>query len=192
MLARLTRINGGSRQRERLRQEPTFASLEFEQKKRRTRRERFLSRLDGLLPWAALEAVIELHYPKPGRGRRPYPLAVMLRVHVVQVCYNLSDPGMEDLLYEAESARRFCGLSLAGAIPDESTILHFRHLLERRQLGDTLLAAINEQLEAQGLRLQARSLTPASSRRRPRPRTASAAGTRRCIKRARATSGTSG
>ena len=85
----------------------------------------------------------------------------MLRVHVVQVCDNLSDRGMEDLLYEAESARRFCGLSLAGAIPDESTILHFRHLLERCQLGDTLLAA-------------------------------SASGTRRCIKRARATSGTSG
>ncbi len=86
----------------------------------------------------------------------------MLRVHVVQVCDNLSDRGMEDLLYEAESARRFCGLSLAGAIPDESTILHFRHLLERCQLGDTLLAALHEQLDAQGLRLQAGTIVDAS------------------------------
>ncbi len=69
-------------------QEPTFASLEFEQKKRKTRRERFLERLDGLVPWSALEARVEPVYPKPGRGRRPYPLAVMLRIHCVQLCYN--------------------------------------------------------------------------------------------------------
>ncbi len=87
--------------------QPTFASVEFEQK---TRREVFLERLDALVPWEELEARIEPHYPKPGRGRRPYPLAVMLRIHVVQLSYNLSAPAMEDLLYEAESARRFCGL----------------------------------------------------------------------------------
>ena len=85
-------------------QEPTFASLEFTRKKRKTRRERFLERIDTLVPWAALEARIEPAYPKPGRGRRPYRLAVMLRIHCVQLCYNLSDPAMEDLLYEAESA----------------------------------------------------------------------------------------
>ena len=88
--------------------EPTFGSLEFAHKKRKTRRERFLERIDALVPWAALEARVEPVYPKPGRGRRPYPLAVMLRIHCVQLCYNLSDPAMEDLLYEAESARRFC------------------------------------------------------------------------------------
>ncbi len=115
--------------------QPTFASLEFEQKKRKTRREVFLERLDALVPWEALAARIEPHYPKPGRGRRPYPLAVMLRIHVVQLSHNLSDPAMEDLLYEAESARRFCGLTLSEPIPDESTILHFRQLLERHALG---------------------------------------------------------
>lgn len=142
--------------------EPTFASLEFAQKKRLTRRERFLQRIEGLLPWAELEATIAPHYPRPGRGRRPYPLAVILRAHVVQVCYNLSDPAMEDLLYEAESVRRFCGLTLAGPIPDETTILHFRHLLERHALGEALLQTINAHLAEQGLRLQAGTIVDAS------------------------------
>ncbi len=80
-------------------QEPTFASLDFTRKKRKARRERFLERSDALVPWAALAARVEPVYPQPGRGRRPYPLAVMLRIHCVQLCYNLSDPAMEDLLY---------------------------------------------------------------------------------------------
>ena len=89
--------------------EPTFGSLEFAHKKRKTRRERFLGRIDALVPWSALEACVVPVYPKPGRGRRPYPLAVMLRIHCVQLCYNLSDPAMEDLLYEAESAPASAG-----------------------------------------------------------------------------------
>ena len=97
--------------------QPTFASVEFEQKKRKTRRELFLERIDGLVPWDELEGRIEPYYPKAGRGRRPYPLTVMLRIHCVQLCYNLSDPAMEALLYEAESVRRFCGLTLTEAIP---------------------------------------------------------------------------
>ncbi len=89
--------------------QPTFASVEFEQKKRKTRRELFLERIDSLVPWEALEARIERHYPKAGRGRRPYPLAVMLRIHCVQLCYNLSDPAMEDLLSKPSR----CGASAA-------------------------------------------------------------------------------
>ena len=142
--------------------EPTFGSLEFAHKKRKTRRERFLERIDALVPWAALEARVEPVYPKPGRGRRPYPLAVMLRIHCVQLCYNLSDPAMEDLLYEAGSVRRFCGLTLAGPIPDESTILHFRHLLEQYELGEALFETINADLAGQGLRLQAGTIVDAS------------------------------
>ena len=142
--------------------QPTFASVEFEQKKRKTRRELFLERLDALMPWEELEARIEPHYPKAGRGRRPYPLAVMLRIHVVQLCYNLSDPAMEDLLYEAESARRFCGLTLSEPIPDESTILHFRHLLERHALGAALFAAINAHLARRGLLLREGTIVDAT------------------------------
>ena len=134
--------------------QPTFADLEYQGKKRRTRRELFLQRMDGLIPWQRLEERIRPAYPKSGKGRRPYPLPVMLRVHCVQLFYNLSDPGMEDLLYEAESVRRFVGLSLAEALPDETTILNFRHLLERHELGEGLLEEINAHLESQGLRLK--------------------------------------
>ncbi len=92
----------------------------------------------------------------------PYPLAVMLRVHCVQLCYNLSDPGMEDLLYEAESVRRFAGLRMSDALPDETTILNFRHLLERNELGKVLFEEINAHLESQGLRLREGTIVDAS------------------------------
>ena len=142
--------------------QPTFADLEYQGKKRKTRRELFLRRMDGLIPWRKLEERIRPVYPKLGKGRRPYPLAVMLRVHCVQLFYNLSDPGMEDLLYEAESVRRFVGLSLSEALPDETTILNFRHLLERHELGKGLLEEINAHLESQGLRLREGTIVDAS------------------------------
>ena len=91
--------------------------------------------MEQLIPWERLEVRIRPFYPKAGRGRRPYPLSVMLRVHCVQLFYNLSDPGMEDLLYEVESVRRFVGLKLTGPLPDETTILKFRHRLEEHGLG---------------------------------------------------------
>ena len=94
----------------------SFAELEHDLKKRRTRRELFLEKMDKLVPWERLERRIEPFYPKAGRGRRPYPRSVMLRVHCVQLFYNLSDPGMEDLLYEVESVRRFVGLRLKVAL----------------------------------------------------------------------------
>ena len=142
--------------------QPTFADLEYQGKKRKTRRELFLQRMDGLIPWQKLEQRIRPVYPKPGKGRRPYPLPVMLRIHCVQLFYNLSDPGMEDLLYEAESVRRFVGLSLSEALPDETTILNFRHLLERHGLGKGLFEEINAHLESQGLRLREGTIVDAS------------------------------
>ena len=103
--------------------QPTFADLEYEGKKRKTRREIFLDRMDGLIPWQNLQARIRPFYPMAGRGRRPYPLEVMLRVHCVQLFYNLSDPGMEDLLYEAESVRRFVGLRLSSRPPFSTFVI---------------------------------------------------------------------
>ena len=85
--------------------QPTFADLEYEGKKLKTRREKFLERMDGLIPWEQLEERVRPFYPKAGRGRRPYELSTMLRIHCVQLFYNLSDPGMEDMLYEVESVR---------------------------------------------------------------------------------------
>lgn len=143
-------------------EQPTFADLEYAQKKRKTRRERFLERMEALIPWGEMEARIAPYYPQAGRGRRPYPLAVMLRIHCVQVCYNLSDPETEDMLYEVEPVRRFVGLRLSDALPDETTILNFRHLLERRRLGEGLLAEINGHLARQGLRLRAGTVVDAT------------------------------
>ena len=174
--------------------QPTFATVEHAQKKRKTRRQRFLERIEALVPWEELEARIAPYDPKAGRGRRPYPLAAMLRVHCVHLCYNLSDPAMEDLLYEAESVRRFCGLTLTAPLPDETTILHFRHLLERHALGTALFATINAHLAAPGPAAcaRARSWTPRSSARRPRRRTRRGRATPRCIRPGRAGSGSSG
>ena len=132
----------------------TFAELKYSQKKKTTRREQFLARMDILVPWEELEAEMAPFYPRRGQGRPPYQLAVMLRVHCLQHSYHRSDPGMEDDLYEMESLRRFAGLRLRGAIPDETTNLNFRHLLERHGLGEILLSRINQHLAARGLRLR--------------------------------------
>ena len=140
----------------------SFSELEPDAKKRTTRREKFLFKMDGLIPWSRLEARVEPFYPKAGRGRRPYPLSSMLRVHCVQLFYNLSDPGMEDLLYEVESVRRFAGLRLTGPLPDETAILHFRHLLEKHGLGEALFAEINAHLALQGHRLKTGTIVDAS------------------------------
>ena len=142
--------------------QPTFADLDYESKKRKTRREKFLERMDGLIPWEELEERIRPFYPNAGRGRRPYELSAMLRIHCVQLFYNLSDPGMEDMLYEVESVRRFVGLRLPGPLPDETTILNFRHLLEEHELGSGLFEEINRYLESKGLRLQEGTIVDAS------------------------------
>jgi len=114
----------------------TFASLSYQSKKKQTRRERFLAEMDQVVPWAQLIALIEPHYSNKGRrGRTPMPLQSMLRIYFMQQWYAMSDPAMEDALYEIESMRRFAGLELIDdALRDESTILRFRHLLERHEL----------------------------------------------------------
>jgi IS5 family transposase len=98
----------------------SFASLDFASKKKRTKRDAFLAEMATVVPWAALAGVIEPHYPKTGPqgGRRPFPLAVMLRIYCLQQWYNLSDPGAEEALYDIQSMRAFCGLELGrDAIP---------------------------------------------------------------------------
>ena len=111
----------------------TFASLSYDTKKKQTRREKFLLEMELVIPWGSLLAVIMPFYPKSGhRGRQPMPLPMMLRIYFLQQWFDLSDPGAEDALYEIESMRRFAGIELGEApIPDETTILNFRRLLER-------------------------------------------------------------
>jgi IS5 family transposase len=143
----------------------SFASLDFAAKKKRTRRDVFLAEMAAVVPWAALEAVIEPHYPKigPKGGRRPFPLGVMLRIYCLQQWYNLSDPGAEEALYDIQSMRAFCGLELGrDAIPDETTILNFRHLLEAHALTKAVFAAVAAHLEARGALLRGGTIVDAT------------------------------
>jgi len=140
----------------------TFSEAEYDLKKRKTRREHFLEQMEELLPWQRMEKKIRRYYPKAGRGRHPYPLSIMLRIHCLQLFYNLSDPAMEDALYEIESMRRFAGLKITDAIPDETTILKFRHLLEQRRLGEKLFGEINAYLGEHGLSLKEGTIVDAS------------------------------
>lgn len=144
-------------------EQKSFSDIEYEQKKRKTRREKFLERMEVLIPWKRLEKRMRRYYPKSsGKGRPPYPLALMLRVHCVQLFYNMSDPAMEDMLYEIESVRRFCKLKITGPIPDETTILKFRHLLEKHRLGSKMFDEIKKHLEEQGLILKEGTIVDAS------------------------------
>ncbi len=131
----------------------SFSELEYTSKKRKTRRELFLSEMEAVVPWSALLARIAPHYPKSGkRGRQPMALESMLRIYCVQNWFNFSDRQMEDALYEIESIRRFCLFSnVIEALPDETTILNFRHFLEKHDLTAALLEEINAHLRSQGL-----------------------------------------
>ena len=123
-----------------------FADLGYQNKRRKTRREAFLERMDTLIPWERLEEPIRPHYPQAVGVRRPCDLPVTVRVHIVQVCSNLSAPGMEDLLHEAELVRRIVGLRLSDPFPGESTTLPFRRLLERPNLGQGPFTEVKEYL----------------------------------------------
>ena len=139
----------------------TFSEAEYQNKKRKTRRELFLERMDKLIPWKQLEKKVARYYHKGQTGRPPYALSAMLRVHCMQLFYNLSDPAMEDALYEIESMRRFAGLKL-DRLPDETTILKFRHFLEEHGLGKVLFKEVNKYLEKQGLMLREGSIVDAT------------------------------
>jgi transposase, IS5 family len=141
----------------------TLASLAWTRKGKLTRRERFLAEMDAVIPWATLLALIEPHYPKAGNGRQPLGLETMLRTYFVQQWFNLSDPQAEDALYDSESTRRFVGLELGeDPVPDESTILRFRHLLEAHELTAQIFATVNDLLTAKRLLLKSGTIVDAT------------------------------
>jgi len=141
----------------------TFASLAWTGKKKVTRRERFLAEMEAAIPWARLVALVAPHYPVSGRGRPSMPIERMLRIHFLQHWFNLSDPAAEDALYDSESMRRFAGLELGeDAVPDESTILRFRHLLERHRLSERIFSETKAVLEEAGLVIKEGTLVDAT------------------------------
>lgn len=141
----------------------SFASLDYSSKKKQTKREKFLAEMNEVIPWALIEALIEPHYATAGKGRRPVPLSVMLRIYFLQQWYQLSDPGAEEALYDIQSMRAFAGLELGrDAIPDETTILNFRHLLEEHDLTKALFETVSAYLEEHKLLLRGGTIMDAT------------------------------
>ena len=140
----------------------SFGDAEYAGKRKKTRREQFLAEMDQVIPWASLLKLIEPLYPVAGRGRHPYPLDTMLRIHFLQNWYALSDPAMEEALYETTPLRSFAKLSLRGPIPDETTILNFRRLLETNELAPEILSRVNAHLTRKGLLLKRGSMVDAT------------------------------
>jgi len=142
----------------------TFASQpSFEKFGRMSRREVFLTSMDTIVPWSELEALIAPDYQKAGKGRQPVGLGIMLRIYFLQHWFNLSDPGAEDALYESPVLRSFVGVDLGrAAAPDETTILNFRHLLEKHELNGKILDTVNLYLASQGIRISTGTIVDAT------------------------------
>lgn len=141
----------------------SFGDAEYTGKRKQTRREIFLSEMDQVVPWKELLALIAPHYPKLGQpGRQPYPLETMLRIHFLQQWYALSDPGAEEALYEIPSLRRFAQLGGLDNVPDETTILNFRRLLEKHDLARKLFNRVNAHLQRKGQRLRGGTIVDAT------------------------------
>ena len=141
----------------------TFSGLAWRNKGKMTRRERFLGEMDAIIPWERLVKLIEPHYPKAGRGRQPLGLEKMLRIYFLQLWFDLSDPQAEDAIYDSESMRRLAGVELTDdTVPDETTILRFRHLLEKHNVAEAMFAEINALLETKGLLLRSGTIVDAT------------------------------
>ena len=143
----------------------TLAANEFERYRKPTRRERFLAEMNTVVPWKELAAVIEPYYPKAtsAGGRPPAGLERMLRIHCLQLWFDLSDPAVEEALYDSRAMRSFVGIDLGREpVPDETTVMRFRHLLEEHKLGEQIFAEVGRVLLARGLRLSRGTIVDAT------------------------------
>lgn len=144
--------------------QPSLSASGFEKYRKKTRKQQFLEEMEVIVPWRELAAAIEPHYPKPeGAGRRPVGIERMLRIHLLQHWFNLSDPAAEEALYDSQALREFVGIDLGREpVPDETTICKFRHLMERHHLGDELFELINAYLQENGMKLSRGTIVDAS------------------------------
>jgi len=146
-----------------MRQQTLAAHAGFEKYGRKSRRELFLEEMEQVVPRSDLESLVEPHYPKAGNGRRPVGLGIMLRTYLVQQWFNLSDPGVEEALYDSAALRRFVGVDLGRApAPDETSVCRFRHLLETHDLGGAVLDAVNHHLASKGIRITTGTIVDAT------------------------------
>lgn len=142
----------------------SFAQAEYERKKKRTRRGIFLEKMERVVPWSRLVGVIEPHYPKSGkRGRPPIGLERMLRMYFVQQWYGLADEAVEDAIYDSQALRNFMGIDLSReSVPDATTLMGFRHLLEAHALPQAMLVEVNAMLLERGLLMSQGTLVDAT------------------------------
>jgi IS5 family transposase len=147
-------------------EQPSFTDVEYGNRRRVSRRELFLETMNATIPWAVWVGLIEPHYYSAGpgkRGRKAKPVETMLRMYLLQVWFSLSDEGVEDAIYDSYAMRRFMGLDFAvEQVPDATTLLHFRHLLEKHQLGEKLFASQNEIFEQEGWIMRGGSIVDAT------------------------------
>ncbi|MHC1758347.1 MAG: IS5 family transposase [Negativicutes bacterium] len=141
----------------------SFSEVEYNGKKRQTRRDLFLNKMDTLVPWQEWLALIEPHYPKGDRGRPPIGCERMLRLYLLQSWYNLSDEGMEDAVYDSQALRQFSRIDLSHeSVPDATTLLKFRHLLEKHHLTRKLFDELKQRLQQQGILMKEGTLVDAT------------------------------
>ena len=142
----------------------SFAQVEYAGKKKQTRRDKFLGQMEQVVPWKRLIAVIEPHYPKSGqRGRPPIGIARILRMYFIQQWYGLADEAVEDAIYDSQALRNFCRIDLAvESVPDATTLLNFRHLLETHELPQAMLREVNALLKERGLLMSQGTLIDAT------------------------------
>ena len=141
----------------------TLATAGFDRYARTTRRAAFLAEMERVVPWPALCGLIEPFYPKPGNGRPPIGIERMLRIYFLQHWFNLSDPAVEEALYDSQAMRRFVGVDLGREpVPDETTVCRFRHLLEAHDLGRRLFDEVQRQLAAKGLKVATGTIVDAT------------------------------
>lgn len=142
----------------------SLAAEDFEIYRKKTRKEKFLEEMDTLIPWKELSEVIEPYYPKPRKaGRRPIGIERMLRIHFLQHWFELSDPAAEEALYDSRAMRQFVDIDLGKEpVPDETTILKFRHLMEAHNLGDQLFHRVNDYLIENGLKVNRGTIVDAT------------------------------
>ncbi len=141
----------------------TFASVDFSKFAKTTKRQVFLQHMDSIMPWNDLLQLIEPFYPKSEGGRPAISLEKMLRIHFLQHWFSLSDPGAEESIHDSKSMREFAKIDLGNeSAPDETTICRFRHLLERHNLGRSIMATLNNHLKKNGIKVSTGSIVDAT------------------------------
>ena len=141
----------------------TFGDIEYSNRRRTTRREKFLAIMDAIIPWAEWIAMIQPYYYANTRGRKPKDIEVMLRMYLMQDWFNLSDEGIEEAIYDSYAMRRFLGINFSEEqVPDATTLLNFRHLLEQHRLGKKIFDDVKSRLDSQGLMMHGGTIVDAT------------------------------